>query len=487
MRHIPPFLFLPVLLAAALLASTGCLSRSALESSVREDRSRAANSWSNRLTGAETETPRIAGSLVLADALKLALANNKALRSISLEKEIAAGRTTEAYSEALPDLTARSAYSRVGPAESPVQGTTQADADPYDLYSASLSVRQPLYRGGIIGSALRGARLYAYWADELVRGQIQSVLFDTAAAFYEVLLAERLQTVAQSSLDSSHLQLKTARDMAAEGAASRYDVLRAEVAVANSQSDVIQQQNRRRLARNRLFQIMGVVADPGLAISGDLAFEKAAPRLDDALRAAHQNRPDLFQADLMIRMQREVLTIAKGRYYPSIYGVAARDWTRRDNHAVGANEWQDSWVAGVEAEFPIFDGLAREGRVKQEEVLLQRRETELSGAEELVLLEINQALASLEDAEKLVESQQVNLIRAREALSLAESGFSEGVNTGSDLADARTALRLAEGLHAQALYAHTISRLSLRRAIGALDPKDADPARLKEFPTGANP
>jgi outer membrane protein TolC len=264
-------------------------------------------------------------------------------------------------------------------------------------------------------------------------------------------------------------------------------VLRSEVAAANSRSELIQQQNRLRLARNRLFQVMGVVADAGLILQGDLVFEKADLRLAEALRAAHLRRPDLFQAELLIRLQRESLSVARSRYQPSLDGVASHDWARLDSDSPDADEWQRSWVAGVEMNVPIFDGLAREGKIGQERALLRRREAELAGTEERVLLEINQALASLEDAEKVVESQALNLTSAREALKLAEAGFREGVNTPTDMTDARAALRLAEGLHAQALYAHTLSRLTLRRAIGALEPGDADPAHLKEFQPGARP
>lgn len=482
----PLRLLVPALLAAALAAAPGCVSRSALEKSVSRDRAAAAETWSNRLDRGDADSPRLEGSLSLADSLKLALTHNKVLQSIVLEKDIASGRITESYGQALPTLSAGGGYLRLDPADSTSSRLSGA-TDPFNLYTATVQVRQPLYKGGAVEAALKAAKLYAYWADELVRGGVQTVIFETASAYYEVLLSERLQAVAQASLDSAESQLKIARDMAAAGTASRYDVLRSEVGVANARSDLIQQQNRRRLARNRLFQVMGVTADPALAFTGDLIFDKAAPRLSEALATAHENRPDLFQADLLVRLQHESLESARSRYYPAAYGVASHNWARKEGDTTDTGEWIRDWQAGVQVDFPLFDGLAREGRIQQEKALLKRRDAELAGTEERVLLEINQSLANLEDAEKVVESQSLNLARAREALALAEAGFKEGVNTPADLSDARAALRLAEGLYAQALYGHTLSRLSLRRAIGTLDPRDADPAFLKEFQPGAQP
>jgi outer membrane protein TolC len=472
------------LLPAALLGLAGCVSRDSIERAVGRDREASAAAWSNRLDHADRDVPRLSGELSLPDALKLALANNKQLQATVLEKDISDGRTTESYSEVLPTLTGAAGYSRVGPADTYL---TTAPTDPFDQYAASLHIRQPLYKGGAIESALKAAHLYAYWADELIRSATQGVLYNAALAFYDVLLAERLQAAASATLASAADQLKVARDMAAAGSASRYDVLRAEVAVANAESDLIQQENRNRLARTRLFQVMGVTADPALRIAGDLVFEKSEPGLGAALRLAHLNRPDLYQADLLVRLQRESLQVAKSRYYPTVSGVASYDWVLRENRTPDEGDWLRAWTAGVQVDVPIFDGMAREGRVDQERALLKRREAELAGAEEQVLLEINQSLANLQDAEKVVASQRLNLARAREALNLAEAGFREGVNTSTDLSDARAALRLAEGLSAQALYAHTVARLSLRRATGLLEPRDADPSSLKEFQPGAPP
>jgi len=474
-----------LLLPAAALFAAGCLSRAALEQRIQEARTEAADAWSNRLAGAECDLPRLAGTLTLPDALTLALAHNKTLQSALLEREIAQGRITEAYGQALPTLSAQGTAARLDPA--PAGGAGGTDGDPFTRYSAGLQLRQPLYRGGAIGAALTASRLYAFWADAFIRGQTQEMLYQTALAFYQVLLADRLQAAAAASLASADAQRQTALNRATEGAASRYDVLRAEVAAANAQADLIQQQNSLRLARLRLFQLLGVLADPALAVAGDLTFEPAAPRLADTLRTAHQNRPDLAQADLLVGLQRESLAVANSRYYPSAFGLLTHTWTRQENGAAASGDWNPDWMAAIEVDMPFFDGLSREGQIAQERALLRRREIERADAEERVLLELNQALAALEDADKLVASQALNLDRARDALALAEAGFREGVHTSTDVADTRAALRLAEGLHAQALFAHTQARLTLRRAMGTLDPGDPNPAALPAFRAGDAP
>jgi len=171
-------------------------------------------------------------------------------------------------------------------------------------------------------------------------------------------------------------------------------------------------------------------------------------------------------------------------------------WSRPDPHTSTA-DWGDSWVAGVQLEIPIFDGLRREGRLIQEKALLQRRRIERMDAEESALLEIQQALLTLRDAEEFAESQRLNLQRAGEGLRLAEVGYREGVNTEVEVVDARAALTTARGLYYQAIYDHTVARLLLQRAMGILGPRAGDrtvpkespvhPSRIDEFEPAGQP
>ena len=116
----------------------------------------------------------------------------------------------------------------------------------------------------------------------------------------------------------------------------------------------------------------------------------------------------------------------------------------------------------------LFDGLASAGRVQQAKADLRRAAIDLAEAEEQVLLDVKQALLSLSDAEKFVESQTDNLERANEALRLAKAGYDAGVNTEIEMLDARQALSQTQALYYRAVYSHQVAKLNILRATGAL-------------------
>jgi len=460
-----------------LVLLSGCTTRTAYYAEIREERISRAQPPAASAEPAADERPALSGTLILSDAIQLALRQNKDLLAAVEEKEIAAGKIQASYGQVLPTVALQATGARADTGS--VGGAP--DPDPFERYSAGLRLVQPVFRGGAIQAALRAARLYDFWSDEFIRNQTQLLIQKTASAFYAVLLAERLESAARAAVESADTQLRNTQDRAAQGVAARYDVLRAEVELANARAELIQAQNRVRLARLSLFQLMGVREDAPVTLAGELRLTPGRPTLETLLRKAWEHRPDLNQADLLVRLQQESVRAAKGNRFPMISAFAQRNEVRLDHDRPGSGEWTPDWSVGLQVDWVLFDGLTREGRIAEEEAILRRRRRERESAEEKVWLELSQGLASLEHAERVVETQTVNLQRAREALALADAGYREGVTTAAELAQARAALLKTEALYAEALYSHTVARLGLRRAVGTLSPMDADPADLSDL------
>jgi len=226
------------------------------------------------------------------------------------------------------------------------------------------------------------------------------------------------------------------------------------------------------LAKTRLLKAMGVSQETEVELADELSYEPVRPILDEAVRIAHLNRPDLYAAELGVRLQQEAVRIAKSRYWPKVDALFTQGWSRPDPHT-STDDWGRNWTAGVQVEIPIFDGLRREGQLIQEKATLRKRKVELLDAEERALLEIQQAMLSL---------RGLNLERAKEGLRLAGVGYRQGINTEVEVVDARAALTRARGLYYQAIYAHTVARLALQRAMGILGPPAGDRAVPKEPP-----
>jgi outer membrane protein TolC len=419
------------------------------------------------------------GELGLLDAVKLSLAHNKTLRATLEDKKIARGRIMESYSQAFPRLSAIGSYTRLDEVRTMDFGDESVSMGQLNNYSIELQVKQPIYHGGATGAGIRAARVFAHMSDENVRSQVQKTIYEVASAYYDTLLARHLYTVNEEAVQSAEAQLEDVKHKRNQGVASEFDVLRVQVDVSNFRAEMIQQRNRTHLAKTLLLKSMGVSQESEVTLSDELTYEPVSAELEEIAKIALHNRPDLLQAELAVRLQEEAVRVAKSKYYPQLDAVFSENWERPDPHSATLDEWGDAWIAGLTLSWPLFDSRERKGRLIQERASLRKRRIQLLDAREGVLLDIRQVTLSLQDAEEFVESQQLNLERASEALRLVEAGYREGINTQVEVTDARAALSRAKGLYYQAVYSHAVARLELQRAMGILGPR-AGESRVPE-------
>ena len=453
---------------AVVIFAGGCLpSRSEYYHDVRQSRVRAYERWQNAEKRNE-DRPILKGELSLEEAVLVGLQYNPQLRAAVQEKAKAEGRLFEAYSEALPRLDLTGQYERLDQVMNIDLGVQSFQIGDEDNYSYRVQITQPLYRGGTIPAALRGARLFDYMSDEKVRSAVEQVAYQVASAYMDTTLAERLIEVQKASLDSAKAFQEQVEAKRQEGMAREYDVLRARVDVSNIQADLIEQRNKRDRARTRLCRAMGVSQKSDTELLTGLGFKEVDVSFAEAVSTAFQNRPDIYQAILSVGMQKEALNEAYSAYLPDLDASFWHLWAKPDPQQASNIEWDTDWAGAISLTWPLFDGLAREGRIVQRKAELRKLEILLGDTEEKALLEVRNALLELENAQQLVETQKLNLERADRALELVQDGYKEGVNTELEVLDARAAVTRARGLYYQSLHRHMAARLALQQAMGIL-------------------
>jgi outer membrane protein TolC len=337
-----------------------------------------------------------------------------------------------------------------------------------DNYSTGLMVTQPIFAGGSIPARINAARLFSLLTDETVREAIQQLVYAVQYAYHDVLLSQHLVEISTDAVRSAQAHLDSVKQRKKGGIASDFDVLRAEVELSNFQAELIRNKNAINVAKAQLLKVMGVSQDSDFTLSDELVYEPSKMTMEEAVEAAYRNRPDLFGRQFDIKLQKELLKMARSRYWPIISGYYSNIWSKPDPHSMMEIEWGHAWQAGVMASLPIFDGFSREGEVIAQKARVKQAQVDLVDAEETALFELTKALLSIENAREFVESQRLNLTRAQEGLRLAEVGYKEGTNTQVEMIDAQAALTTARVYYYQAIYSHIVAKLDLQKAMGTL-------------------
>jgi len=473
----------PLLLPALLLCfvQAGCMApRARTFSDVSRRRAEAFARW--RDTTGQEALPRLDGELTAADAVNLALRYNPTLQQVVQEKRKAEGRLWEAYAEGLPSVDLSADYARLDEISTINIGTESFAVGAKDNWSYKVEVTQPLFKGGSVPLAIKGAKIYRYLNDEAVRQAVQDSVLAVVRAYDDVLLAGRLYEVQEQSLEFAERNLKDVRARREAGVAIRYDELRAEVEVSNVRADMIRERNALRRAWTVLFRAMGVSQKSEVTLVDRLEYVPLDMSFEDAVEIAFSNRPELYQREFDVQLQDTLLRVLHTRYWPSLEAWGWLQWAKPDPHDSTHIGWDRQWQAGLRLTWALFDGMRREGQIIQQKAVLRQSEIALSDTEQQVLEEVKNAVLSLDDARELVESQRLNLAQAEEALRLVQIGSQQGVNTALEVLDARAALTRTSGLYYEALHAHAVARLAFQRAVGLLGPQPGAADVPKEGP-----
>ena len=149
-------------------------------------------------------------------------------------------------------------------------------------------------------------------------GSRQETVFNVKKAFYGCLLARQFRDVAEEAVTLAEKHLKNVRNMYDVGMASKFDLLRTEVQLANLQPQLIKARNALALAEIGLKTLLGLDLGREVEIQGELGYKDVEANLDASVVQAMSLRPEIVQFNLQKQMAAEMLKSAKAAYLPTV-------------------------------------------------------------------------------------------------------------------------------------------------------------------------
>jgi HAE1 family hydrophobic/amphiphilic exporter-1 len=402
--------------------------------------------------------------LTLADALKLAAEQNKDIKMAEAYRNLVEGRYVEERSAALPKLSLGASIGtstdETQTAISPMIPTTQK------YYGGEITLSQPLFTWGQIGAAIRAAKIGLKTADDEMNAYRQAVVRDVSAAFYDTLLAKELYEIAVTNLYQKQRHFDEAKRKLAAGTATDYDVLSAEVSVANARPDVIKKENMVRISRERL-GILVCLEGRSFDVKGSLeATPTPVPDPEESFKTAITKRAELSELNNKIGMQKEAITVYNSMDKPRIDLYASYGWRHLDVETNTADG--EVSKAAVLMSFPFFDGMKTRGKVAQSRSELSTLTLQAEKLKDSIRLQTEESSSALKEAAEILKALEGVVTRAERLVAMAEKGFIHGVKTNLDVQDAQLALKEARGNLAKAKRDYLVAQVTLSWVMGTL-------------------
>ena len=417
-------------------------------------------------------------ALSLDTALSTALAQSPAILKSRQNLNEAFGISLQQRAIYLPRLTATGAFTAVdtgrieGVQFAPDQPVTRFQRD--QNWNAALQLTQPIFAGGKLKAAQRLAKLTEKGALAQHQVVVADTLLDVRTAYLDVLLAAEQIGTQESSVRLLEEELGDTRRRFEAGTVPRFNVLRAEVELANAKPRLIKARNTHRNAKTMLATLLGyqIPAAAGedlpFRTADTLAVGSAVVELPAALVRAQAQRSELESLRTAERAREEETKQARGDLFPQLslgagYGAQNR---QLGTPAPGLQDEIHGWNAGANLNWSLWDSGLTRGKIRAAEARRAKARVETVDVARQIERQVRTAYNSWGEAKDILAAQQKVIEQGEEAVRLATARSAAGTGTQLDVLSAQTALTEARSTYSLAVRDHAVAWARLERAMG---------------------
>jgi len=416
----------------------------------------------------EVDLPQPGKPLSLNDCVALALRFNPALRSNQATVEAQRARVEQALAAYYPQINFNANYNTATSNFGTVGGTTVGfSRDRYswaftDLFSMGPTLNQLIYDFGRTSNNVKINRENVKANEQDLVTTKQNVILNVQQAYFGVLQTQRLVEVAKEVVSQTKQYLDQAQGFYQAGTRPKIDVTKAEVNVANAQLALIQTSNNFAVAQVTLNNAIGFTQPISFPVEGILDFTPREYQLENIVKTAFEQRPEILQIKAKQRSQEAAINLAQSSYYPILSGNASNLY--RTNITPNDIVWD--WGFGVTLSVPLFSGFSSPNQVSEQRANLKNLISQEGTLRLNIRLEAEQAYLSQKQAVEQVRVTEKAVGQAQENYDLASGRYQVGVGSPLEITDAEVQLANAKANQIQALYNLKVAEARIEKAMG---------------------
>lgn len=344
-------------------------------------------------------------------------------------------------------------------------------ADPPREFRSALSVSvvQPLLRGGGIGVAtrpIRDAEFNLRVEEARLRAEVLRVIAQTKSAYYTAILAEKTIAVTEEAIQRDKVLIEATKSLFEAGLVTKRDVFSAELLLAKDTGTLVEAQADLRLAETNLLNILGLpMATRVVLLDKDLSLQPISLELDKWITTAIQNRPELVGFEALLEQSLLNIRVAKNTLFPQVDLVGSYERSQSDSTFGESTDLDgEAWSAGLTFSVPIGNVAAKSDliRAKREHALLQQ---EFLQTKRLIELEVRANVIRLHRGLEAVKPLMVEIEQAKGKMEIARARFALGEATNLDITDSQEDLLEAEIELLEAIVDYKIALAELEASI----------------------
>jgi outer membrane protein TolC len=414
--------------------------------------------------------------LTLAEAVHMALSQNRALKIARLKVAEKEQKKAEEHSGYFPQLTNQSnalrvtelqlidipagAFGEVGNIPIPQQAVGIGQGS-LTLFSSGTMLSQPLTQLLRIHQLnLIAAAEIASSRDELKQAEDQIAL-QVHTLYYGILVARLQKKAAEQQTVSAAENLRESEDDVLKGSALKVAAISSRAELLEGQQSVLTADLQMVDLTTELDDLLGLPLDTELELDPNVPTNFTTTAKEEYLQIAWAENPEIAGAEDTVRKARAGVAAAKTAYIPDITAYARHSYQDGVPFLV-----RNYGTFGVHLDYDVFDFGKRRATVRERELELAEAEQNLERLKEGVAVSVERSYNKVERTRSMVNvASQVVRLR-QESERVANNQLTQGEVLVSVQRQAVAANYKAQADLLQASLAYMLARAELERAVG---------------------
>lgn len=399
--------------------------------------------------------------ITLEQAIILARRNNPLVRRGQLTIDTARSGLQAAYAAEYPTGTATFTFQRSRAAQPSFNSSANTSAN------AVIELDYNLYSGGRRPATIASEEAQLRNAQLALEVLLVQLRLDVANDYYGLQQADSQLRITQSSVIQAQTSLRDAQLREQAGVGTQFEVLQADVALANARQNERNAVARQLIARRQIAQRLNLPQTATIVAADEIKpLGEWQLSLEDSIVLAFKNRAELEQQLVAIEQSEAQQRIAVASTLPQVNLFA--NYNVVGNLEDGLNTAGGGSI-GIRATWTFFDGGAARARVNQRENDIAAAQSTFTTQRNQIRFAVEQDYYNLQSSRDNIATAAQAVTRATEGLRLARLRFQAGVGTQSEVITAQTDLTTAELNQLNAIVSFNQSLASLQRNVSNLD------------------
>lgn len=332
------------------------------------------------------------------------------------------------------------------------------------VYTAGLSIEQPIYMGGKIRAAYKMAILGQEIATLNEVLTANEVIVKTNEAFANVVKAREMKLVAEKYNTLLKSLLRDVENARRHGLTAKNDVLKVQVRLNDSELSIRRAENALRLSTMNLCHYIGRPLMSEIEVSGHLPEVPESISLTSDITA----RPEYNILEKQTSIANQQVKLSRSELLPQIgirgsynylYGLKVNDKPLFDKAAFSVM---------LNISVPLFHFGERSNKVKAAKAKLEQTRFEQENLNEQMLLQLAQAANNLDEARLELSLSQHSLKQAEENMRISRNQYDAGLENLSDHLEAQLLWQQAYEQQVEAAYNLYLKYVEYQKATGEL-------------------